>query len=56
MEQNEYATVATLGSVQEIATRALMIAAGEDIASRSATEVAEDVSVRIAKHINKLEG
>lgn len=52
MNKSEYNTVVTLGNIQEIATRAVMIAAGEDIMSKPVEQVAEDISVRVAKELN----
>lgn len=52
MNDKTYTTVVTLGNAQEIATRAVMLAAGEDIMSKPAEQVAEDVSVRIAKNLS----
>lgn len=51
MEQEEYVNAATIGSIQEVAVRALMIAGGEAIRSKDAAVVAEDVSTRIAKKL-----
>lgn len=52
MNEIENVTVASIASIQEIATRALAIACGEEIAGRTNAQMAEDVSVRIAKAMN----
>lgn len=51
MNQTNYVTAATLGAMQEIAVRAMLVAVGESIASKPSATIAEDVSVRLAKKL-----
>lgn len=56
MKQQEYITTSSLGVIQEVATRALQIAGGEEVASASSAQISEDVSIRIASMFNGQEG